>query len=156
MAVRDLTGAERKLVEFMLSEPFEGREALLPQAVTVKTGGSSCGCGCPSIRSPDKSLPPAELSDRVPVSASGRDPGGNMVGVLLRAELSPEDVPTTTEAGRRLTINQALDLARGPARTTAATTRIGLNKPLQPKAAQGSKPFRAVTSDEGSNPSPSA
>jgi tetratricopeptide (TPR) repeat protein len=34
-----------------------------------------------------------------------------------RAELSPEDVTNTTEAGRRLTIKQALDLARGPART---------------------------------------
>jgi len=34
-----------------------------------------------------------------------------------RAELSPEDVTDATEAGRRLTIKEALDLARGPART---------------------------------------
>ncbi len=46
--------------------------------------GSSCDCGCPSFwLDPHKSLPPAEVLERVPVGATGRDPGGNLVGVIL-------------------------------------------------------------------------
>jgi predicted ATPase len=42
-----------------------------------------------------------------------------------RAELSPEDVTNTTEVGRRLTIKEALDLARGPARTSTRRAADG-------------------------------
>jgi hypothetical protein len=68
----------------MLSEPFPGRDELIPQAKTARSTGASCSCGCPSFGlAPDKSLAPALVPERVPVSASGRDPGGNLVGVLL-------------------------------------------------------------------------
>jgi hypothetical protein len=81
---RELTDAERKIVTFMLSEPFLGRDELIPQAETVRSTGASCACGCPSFGlAPDRSFAPANVPDRVPVSASGRDPGGNLVGVLL-------------------------------------------------------------------------
>ena len=84
MWTRDLTDAERKIVQFMLSEPFPGRDQLIPQAETVRSTGASCSCGCPSFGlAPDRSLAPAIVPERVPVSASGRDPGGNPVGVLL-------------------------------------------------------------------------
>ena len=84
MWTRELTDAERNIVQFMLCEPFPGRDELLRQAETVRTTGASCDCGCPSFGlAPDTSLAPAHVLERVPVSASGRDPGGTLVGVLL-------------------------------------------------------------------------
>ena len=71
-------------MRFMLSEPFPGRDELIPQAGTVRSTGASCSCGCPSFGlAPDRDLAPAHVLDRVPVSATGWDPGGNLVGVLL-------------------------------------------------------------------------
>ena len=79
-----LTDEQREVLDLLLSEPFAGRDALREQAQTVRTAGPSCGCGCPSFSLvPDRSLPPAEVEDRVPVDALGVDPGGNPVGVLL-------------------------------------------------------------------------
>jgi hypothetical protein len=87
METRALTDAERSLLDFLLSKQFAGRDALLRQAETVPTGGSSCGCGCPSFSLvPDRSLPAADLPDRVPSEAHGVDPGGNSVGVDLYAD----------------------------------------------------------------------
>ena len=84
VTTRELTDAERKLLMFLLSDPFPGRDELLTQAETVRTRGASCGCGCPSFwLDPDTTLPPAQVLERVPVSASGRDPGGNLVGIIL-------------------------------------------------------------------------
>jgi hypothetical protein len=84
VATRELTEPERRLLEFLLTEPFEGREALGEQAKSVVTEGLSCGCGCPSISlSPDRQLHPATVLDRVPVEAHGFDPERNLVGVLL-------------------------------------------------------------------------
>lgn len=81
---RDLADRERKLLEFLLTGGFPGRNELLRQSETVSTRGSSCDCGCPSFwLDPDKHLPPAEVLERVPVGATGRDPAGNMVGVIL-------------------------------------------------------------------------
>jgi hypothetical protein len=84
VTTRELTDEERKLVRFMLTEPFPGRDELLRQLESVQTRGSSCDCGCPSFwLDPAKDLPPADVLESVPVSATGRDPGGNLVGVLL-------------------------------------------------------------------------
>jgi hypothetical protein len=86
MPLRDLTAAEHLLLEFLLTPPFPARDALALQAETVRTGGSSCDCGCPSFSLvPDRSLPPAELPEdsRVVSEANGHDPGGNCVHVIL-------------------------------------------------------------------------
>jgi hypothetical protein len=87
MEPRALTDAERSLLDFLLTKPFAGREALVRQAETVRTSGSSCACGCPSFSLvPDLSLPAADLPERVASEAHGVDPGGNSVGVLLFAD----------------------------------------------------------------------
>jgi hypothetical protein len=84
MVVRELTEAERTLLDFLLTKQFPGHEALALQAETVRTGGSSCECGCPSFSLvPNRSLPAAELPERMASEAHGFDPGGNNVGVLL-------------------------------------------------------------------------
>ena len=84
MALRDLSGDERALLDFLLSADFEGREILREQAATAKTAGSSCDCGCPSFYlNPDRQLPAAPIQEPVAVEAHGNDPGGNLVGVLL-------------------------------------------------------------------------
>jgi hypothetical protein len=81
---RPLNAAERRLLDFLLSADFAGRDALLEQAATVRTRGSSCDCGCPSFfLDPDRATEPAAVQDTVPVDAHGIDPGGNSVGVLL-------------------------------------------------------------------------
>jgi hypothetical protein len=81
---RELTAQERRLLDFLLAEPFPGHEALARQAQTTRTGGSSCGCGCPSFSlEPDRALSRADVKERVPVEAHGPDAAGNPVGVLL-------------------------------------------------------------------------
>lgn len=87
MSTRDLTPEEGALLDFLLAEPFPGRDELMAQAATVKTGGSSCGCGCPSFSLvPDHRLPAAETTGRVPAEAYGVDPAGYDVGILLFVE----------------------------------------------------------------------
>ena len=87
MEVRELTPNERGILDLLLTRPFPGREALLEQAKTVRTSGLSCTCGCPSFSlQPDRSLPSAEVADRMPSDAHGTDPGGNQIGVLLWIE----------------------------------------------------------------------
>jgi hypothetical protein len=84
VASRAHTRPERRLLDFLLERDFSGRDALLRQAVTVLTAGSSCDCGCPSFSLvPDRSLPPANDVATPASEAHGRDPGGNLVGVLL-------------------------------------------------------------------------
>ena len=84
MATRELADDERRLLDFLLSPPFRGRDELAAQALTVQTAGLSCGCGCPSFSLvPDRLLPPAVVDARVPIEAHGEDPAGNQVGVLL-------------------------------------------------------------------------
>jgi hypothetical protein len=79
-----LTGDERALLDFLLSADFKGRDELRKQAVSVRTAGSSCDCGCPSFHlNPREHLPAAPVDKRVPVEAHGRDPGGHRIGVLL-------------------------------------------------------------------------
>ena len=80
---RSLNDAEQQLLEFLLEDEFPGREALVAQASTVGTAGSSCDCGCPSFSLiADRSLLPADTENPA-TEAHGRDPGGNRVGVLL-------------------------------------------------------------------------
>jgi hypothetical protein len=82
--LRDLTDEERALLDFLLQRDFEGRDALLVQAATVQTRGSSCGCGCPSFSLvPDVSLTRATTNAGVVSDAHGTDPGGTPTGVLL-------------------------------------------------------------------------
>jgi hypothetical protein len=82
--LRELTDEERRLLMFLLTRTFEGREELLRQAETVRTAGSSCDCGCPSFSlRPDRSLPAALGAAHMASDAHGVDPGGNEVGVLL-------------------------------------------------------------------------
>ena len=84
MNTRPLAGEERSVLDFLLKQEFPGRDELLVQAESVQTGGLSCTCGCPSFSLvPNRSLPPAPVSARVPAEAHGTDPGGNEVGVLL-------------------------------------------------------------------------
>jgi hypothetical protein len=81
---RDLTPNELGILDLLLTRDFPGRDALLNQAETVRTAGLSCTCGCPSFSlEADRTLPPAEVIDRMPSSAHGTDPGGNQIGVLL-------------------------------------------------------------------------
>jgi hypothetical protein len=84
METRALTPEERAVLNFLLTRRFPGRNQLLDQAKTVMTTGLSCTCGCPSFSlEPDRTLPPADVVERMPTDAHGVDPGGNLVGVLL-------------------------------------------------------------------------
>lgn len=86
MPLRELTGEERRLLNFLLEPRFPGRNALARQAETLRTEESSCGCGCPSLDLiPDRTLPPAAFpaDSRVVCQADGTDSNGNPVGVLL-------------------------------------------------------------------------
>ena len=84
MEERPLTSEERAVLEVLLSREFPGHAELVAQAASVRTGGSSCSCGCPSFSLiPDRALPPAPVAQRMVSDAHGDDPGGNRVGVLL-------------------------------------------------------------------------
>jgi hypothetical protein len=84
MERRDLADDQRALLDFLLTADFEGREEVRKQADTIRTAGSSCDCGCPSFHlNPESHLPAAAVQKTVVVDAHGRDPGGNLVGVLL-------------------------------------------------------------------------
>lgn len=74
------------MLDLLLSRDFPGRSELARQAETVRTGGSSCSCGCPSFSLlADRTLPAANVdyADRMVSDAHGIDPAGNLVGVLL-------------------------------------------------------------------------
>jgi hypothetical protein len=87
MESRELTVAERGLLDFLLTREFPGRDELVVQARTVSTTGSSCECGCPSFGlTADTSLPPAPVVGGVVSDAHGTDPGGKDVGILLWVE----------------------------------------------------------------------
>lgn len=83
---RALTDDERSLLAFMLSDPIEEREALLAQAATATTTGSSCDCGCPSFTlQVDLSVARVDLCGVVR-NGEGVDAGSNAVGVILWAD----------------------------------------------------------------------
>ena len=84
-----LRSDERALLDLLLSRDFPGRGELVRRAETVRTGGLSCSCGCPSFTLiADRSLPaaPVAYADRMVSDAHGTDPDGNEVGVLLFTE----------------------------------------------------------------------
>lgn len=84
MSTEPLSRQQRRLLDFLLSPDFDGRDALVEQARTGRTAGSSCDCGCPSFYvNPDPASPAASANEPVPIDAHGRDPGDNEVGVLL-------------------------------------------------------------------------
>jgi hypothetical protein len=59
------------------------------------------------------------------VNVYTEQPVGRDFITAASAELSAEDVASATEAGRLLTISEALELARGPARTPRRTAAGG-------------------------------
>jgi hypothetical protein len=76
---------ERGILDALLTIDFPGRDALRAQAAAVAVTGAACGCGCPSVSlAVHRSLRPAPVGDRVPVSGHGPDANGVHVGVLLR------------------------------------------------------------------------
>ena len=84
MTTRPLNERERAILELLLEREFPGRDELRVQAASAMTAGPSCTCGCPSFSlQPDRSLPPAPVTERMPTDAHGTDPGGNQIGVLL-------------------------------------------------------------------------
>jgi hypothetical protein len=104
MVTRELTFDERAVLNFLLAEPFPGRDQLLDQLVSVRVTGLSCGCGCPSI-----GLKVDESSTRAstlgPIDAQGRDAAGNivLVGLLLHdgymTELDFTDIAAMSTSG---------------------------------------------------------
>jgi hypothetical protein len=75
---RELTDPERRVLAFLLTRDFPGRDILVRQAETVMTGGSSCDCGCPSFSlRPDVSLPQVTGAGHMVSDAHGLDPGNN-------------------------------------------------------------------------------
>ena len=81
---RAIKPEEWEILEFLLTKRFQGRDELRRQLDGVRVTGPSCGCGCDSVGlSVDRSFAPAPVEERVPTDAFGRDPGGNVVGVML-------------------------------------------------------------------------
>jgi hypothetical protein len=84
VTIRELTTEERTVLDLLMSRPFPGQAELLQQLPSAKTSGSSCPCGCPTIGLVvDNQAPAANVSNRFPTEAIGRDARGNLVGILL-------------------------------------------------------------------------
>jgi hypothetical protein len=82
---RSLIPEERRILNFLFTERFPGRDELVTQLDHVRVTGPSCACGCDSVGLiVDRAAPPAPVEERVPTEAFGRDPGGSVVGVLLQ------------------------------------------------------------------------
>lgn len=83
---RGLGTEERALLQFLLDEPFLGRDELRQQMESVQVIGA-CPDGCPTVAlAVDRSLvstPPDALT--VPVEAEGRDADGMPILVALHA-----------------------------------------------------------------------
>ena len=85
MPTRELTADEKGVLEFVLSQPFPGRDELRAQLASVGTTGLSCRCGCPSIwLEVDRSMSAAPVVGSL--GAIGRDIAGNIVDVRLLLE----------------------------------------------------------------------
>ena len=82
--MRALLPDERSILEFLLSKDFRGVDQLIAQLEHVSVTGSSCGCGCDSVGlAVEPSVSPAQVDERVPTDAFGRDAKGIEVGVVL-------------------------------------------------------------------------
>jgi hypothetical protein len=81
---RDLTPAERQILERLLSFPFPGRDELRDQLRETKVGGL-CTCGCPTLDLLTEQLDHlrAPVRRRVPIEASYDDADGDQVSILL-------------------------------------------------------------------------
>ena len=81
---RALTPLEKAVLNFLLSEPFPGRDELRRQAEEVKVKSRcQCGCGTADLSVEAKSSQPAPVSNRVPVEATTT--AGPPTDVLLHA-----------------------------------------------------------------------
>jgi hypothetical protein len=82
---RDLSEAEGGLLDFLLADPFSGRDALRGQLDgTQVVGECSCGCKTITLAVPEGSEP-ARLTMRVPVEAQSQLGDEKPIGVLLHA-----------------------------------------------------------------------
>src|SRR5205807_240221 len=100
-----------------LSERFPGRDELRAQLDYTQVDGLACNCGCPSVTLiVDPVAPRAEVEQRVPTDAFGRDAHGTEVGVLLHVidgyihELEIYSTANTDQYG--LPTKESLRLAR--------------------------------------------
>ena len=84
MSPRSLGPDGRRLLDVLLSRPFEGRDELRAQVAAVQVTGSSCQCGgCPSLALAVSDGAPRSSVTGMVVEGAGVDPDGNQVGVLL-------------------------------------------------------------------------
>jgi hypothetical protein len=104
VAPRELTEEELAVLEYLVSQSGDDRDALAAQLATAKTVGLSCKCGCPSISlQVDGRSPQASLGSGV--DALANDEAGNLVLVclLLRdglmAELDFTDIAASSKTG---------------------------------------------------------
>jgi hypothetical protein len=79
---RELTEAERKILQALLGRPFPGSHALQQQLSSTRVR-SECTCGCATLdlRVDAPSLPLARVRTRVPVQALATDRDG--MGILI-------------------------------------------------------------------------
>ncbi|MCI0561256.1 MAG: hypothetical protein MN733_22445 [Nitrososphaera sp.] len=81
---RQLYSNEIRLLEFLLTSPFSGRDELQRQVVSAKVSGE-CSCGCPSIILSTEQSPAdrAFVRGRIPIEAEGYDSDGVKIHFLL-------------------------------------------------------------------------
>ena len=83
MRPRPLTAKESALLDALLSEDFDGVEALRVQAASV-LARSGCSCGCGTIELVPQGDPPlSEAVSPVPVEGTATDGAGGPNGGLL-------------------------------------------------------------------------
>lgn len=81
---RPLTKDQGELLEFLLSEPFPGRDELQSQLATARvTAECSCGCRSSALDVDRSASPPVRSIERIPVEAEGADVDGTEVDLLL-------------------------------------------------------------------------